>query len=147
MSEEDIIHHSDSEDDEVESTSPSSCEDGPVKHTSLNALFAALDNPAGNVESIFKALKPYIENSIKKKPNSAIHREILHFIDNQIDENVDECIKTPCTMAQVHAIVYVVNDNQILIQDEVSNEPQLVEPVATESDLEYNVFMDEMAKL
>ena len=146
MSEEDIIHHSDSEDDEVESTSPSpsSCKDD-VKYTSLKSLFASLDQPA-EAESIFKALKPYIEKSIKNKPNSAIHREILNFMDNQLGESVNESIQ-PCTMAQVHAIVYVVNENQILIQDDASIEPKLVDPVSTESDLEYNVFMDEMAKL
>ena len=146
MSEEpDSLDITDGEDDEVQLTSPSpsssSCKDD-VKYTSLKSLFASLDQPA-EAESIFKALKPYIEKSIKNKPNSAIHREILDFMDHQLGGSVNESIQ-PCTMAQIHAIVYVVNDNQILIQDE---EPKLVDPVSTESDLEYNVFMDEMAKL
>ena len=51
-------------------------------------------------------------------------------------------------MAQIHAIVYAVNNNQFLIQDDIAVHPdQNVEKSATQSDIEYNVFMDEMAKL
>ena len=61
---------------------------------------------------------------------------------------MDESAKTSCTMAQVHAIVYVVNDKQFLIQEDVSVHPNLnMETSTTQTDMDYNVFMDEMAKL
>ena len=147
----DIAHDSESGSEESESTPSSNCGDGVVEEMSLRSLFASINDETDNVEEMFETLRPYIEHAIKKKPSSTLLKEILQFVDNQIEERrslkVDESAKVSCTMAQVHAIVYVVNDNQFLIQDDVSVHPNLnVDKFTTQTDMDYNVFMDEMAK-
>ena len=148
----DIAHDSVSDSEQSESTPSSNCGDDVVEEMSLELLFASINDEADNVEVLFETLQPIIEHAIKKKPNSTLHKEILQFVEDQIKERsslkMDESAKTSCTIAQGHAIVYVVNDKQFMIQEDVSLHPNLnVEKFTTQTDMDYNVFMDEMAKL
>jgi len=140
------------ENDTSESQSSSVCIERVEREMSLNSLFESVHHHPDNPKTMFEGLQPYIERATQRQPQSTLHKEILKFVNNQIEEescvDINKSAKTQCTMAQVHAMVYVVNDNQFLLQDDGLIPPKLDDgQVTTESDLEYNVFMDEMAKL
>ena len=153
--EENTLRQSDSdecENDTSESQASSVCTDHDDKEISLTSLFESVYNNANDTKTMFEGLQPYIERATQRQPHSTLRKEILKFVNNQIEQancvDINQSDKTSCTMAQAHAMVYVVNDNQFLVQDDAPIPPKPdEEQVTTGGDLEFNTFMDEMAKL
>ena len=135
--------------------------DVPRTHTeedpyseSLTSLFESMHCQVDQVANILGALRPHIVRLMHRDHDSTLPMEILEFIDN--------CISSQhgCTKAQLYAVAAFHNGNNILLEDDGSEEiTQLpaVQPVAdvtssiyvppsTQCDMEYTAFMAELDK-
>ena len=121
---------------------------------SLTSLFESMHCQVDQVANILGALRPYIVRLMHRDHDSTLPVEILEFIDNCISS------QQGCTKAQLYAIAAFHNGNNVLLEDDGSDEiTQItaVQPVAdvtssiyvppsTQCDMEYTAFMAELDK-
>jgi hypothetical protein len=81
---------------------------------SLEELFGASHQPLEEPARICEQIEPFVAAALKIKPNSRVLREVAAFIKAGTNATPDSGWQ--CTMTQLHAIVHLLNNGEMLIQ-------------------------------
>jgi hypothetical protein len=90
----------------------------------LESLFADSHEHMSDPLEVCTSIKPYVLRAIGQTPGNKVLREILSFVDDGIASENHPSTWT-CTTAQMHAIVGLLNHNQLLIEDGYEQTPAI----------------------
>jgi hypothetical protein len=119
----------------------------PLVHDydTLEHLFKSVHTPLINPSETCEAIKPYVIRAMLKYPDSNVLKEVNAFIDEGIESSSKlhgDTSTWVCTTSQIHAIVGILNGNQILIEDDPTTTADVAAATTTQSDHD---FMEELA--
>lgn len=81
---------------------------------SLQGLFDAAHMQLEDPVCICKQIEPFIETALQNEPNSRVLREAAAFIKS--GTMATQHSGWQCTVAQLHSIIHLLNNNEMLIQ-------------------------------
>jgi hypothetical protein len=84
---------------------------------SLKELFDASHQPLEQPVWVCKQIEPFVAAALKIKPNSRVLLEVAAFIKAGTKATPDSGWQ--CTMTQLHAIVHLLNNGEMLIQTNI----------------------------
>ena len=86
----------------------------PKSRSQLAALFDSMQKPLED-RKLLEHLLPRLETDLKSAPKerAPLLQEMLDFVAEKVAQHES----SPCTLAELHAIVYALNGNEILLED------------------------------
>ncbi|KAJ1468657.1 hypothetical protein T484DRAFT_3629592 [Baffinella frigidus] len=105
--------------------------------STLKQLFETSDTPIKDPQSMCKLVGPFISRALQLDPSSCLLQEALKFINTGAGDTSTRPKDWVCTTGNLHAIVGMLNGDQVLIEDrhaashQVDTRDSVVPPTAT----------------
>jgi hypothetical protein len=87
---------------------------GGENEMTLQRLFNEMHLPIENTKNVCKEIEPFLTNALEKTPNSRVLREAAAYINAGITNGPNSGFVY--SALQIHAIVHLLNGNEMLIQ-------------------------------